>query len=162
MQKKNCSIRPKIVTCLLAACMVFVCLLAVACGSGGADTTGGSDSAPSASISGLKAFEALESLDAADIQKVEVFTASEDGMGAATIEDSAEIEEIYRLLRDVQIGDKTNMDTLDDDLSLKLETSTEVLQFDFAGDILYTGGATRYEVEGLDGLKAYLYDFIEY
>ena len=177
MSKISRSSHSKVTTCVLVVCMVLVSLFVVACGSGGVETTepidstepieatggsndGSSNDAPSANATSWPAQEALASLDAADIKQIRVFTATEDGVTDSWITLPENIKEISRLLCEVKMGEATNMDTLDDDLSIDVETDTGSLEFDFVGDIVILDNGERYEVEGLDALKDYLYEIL--
>jgi hypothetical protein len=102
------------------------------------------------------AMEALRALSASDISSVEYFRATEDGVSQDTVTGAAKVEDIYLRLKDVEITGETDMDTLDDDLSIKVNAGDEMLAFSFAGDIVALDGGKRYQVDDLSSLKSYI------
>lgn len=104
-------------------------------------------------------WEALETVKAAtpdEIDSIRFTISTEGGATGDEITDADTIREIYALLCDLSLGEKTNMAVDDAGLYLEVLIGKEKVTFDFELDILVLDGQTRYEVNSLRPLRHYL------
>ena len=139
---------------LIAAMTLLLCCLSACSGK-----TDSAHDAPTDEKTGADTtWEALETVKAAaldEIRSIRFTISTEGGAAGDEITDADTIREVYDLLCDLSLGEKTNMAVDDAGLYIEVLIGDEKVTFDFELDILVLNGETRYEVNGLAPLRRY-------
>ena len=141
----------KIVALLLTA------LLALAAGAATAENEKAALPSAEAAWPELESVRAL--LDG-DIQRIEVSTYTEGGVGRFVFTDSAAIAEIHALCCALSLGGETNIGVADDGLTIEFVTAEGETALRFEGGYAVVG-EKRYETEQLGALKKDLRERIQ-
>ena len=96
--------------------------------------------------------ETVKKASSEDITCIRVTFYTEGGADSREITDGDRIKEVYPLLCDLSLGEKTQLGVLDDGMSLEVEMGEEKYNYYFEGNILVMDNDTRYEVNNMGPL----------
>ncbi len=101
----------------------------------------------------------VRTIDPDTIKKIIFTTYTEDGRQETAIVDRHDIAAAFEAIYALETIEPTDMDVLDDDLYIDIETPSETIRLNFMGDIIVYENGERYTIRGMNALRRIINSF---